>query len=584
MLKEAGYSAQDLMNAGSDAGVRMAIFNGIIRETKNQVGDAAKLAKDFGGQLSMAEENVRKLHVAIGAAIQGPLGQWLEQVNGIIVKITDWINKNQELAGTLTLTITGIAAVVLAGSGLLLIFDKIIKTVVFLKNLMVWNDLVFAFRAAAGGAATFAEAMGFLSASFTPFLVTGIILTGLIAISTQFRIISENARRAKMTIDEFNSNSDIDKEIKELDRKIINQQALITYYNKMKAGGGKGATKDEYDQLVRWQNRREALQHKSDVISGKEKPSVVCPYDGKVFKTQTELDVHIKAMHTTSITGKYDRDASISAITPDYATMYEAQRQQDLLALEGLDGRVELTDNLRERSKALADEITQMTGTQSEQDQRYYDNKITLMEEEKYAFQQIEDWKAAYHLQKLNEQKTAEAGMIADLITRKTTIEDVWRQMCDEILRKWILTMMGVKSETGNTTSILEGLFGWLSGLGSGGSGSGGAVPAPAAASRGAIIPAATNGMILPPSFGTDTVLTALTPREMVLPVNISEGLQNLINQGSQPQIVNNYNTTNNLSAIDTQSGMEFLYNNRDTVVGLVGNNIKSGGTLRRTR
>jgi hypothetical protein len=289
-------------------------------------------------------------------------------------------------------------------------------------------------------------------------------------------------------------------------------------------------------------------------------------------------------MHTTSITGKYDRDASISAITPDYATMYEAQRQQDLLALEGLDGRVELTDNLRERSKALADEITQMTGTQSEQDQRYYDNKITLMEEEKYAFQQIEDWKAAYHLQKLNEQKTAEAGMIADLITRKTTIEDVWRQMCDEILRKWILTMMGVKSETGNTTSILEGLFGWLSGLGSGGSGSGGAVPAPAAASRGAIIPAATNGMILPPSFGTDTVLTALTPREMVLPVNISEGLQNLINQGSQPQIVNNYNTTNNLSAIDTQSGMEFLYNNRDTVVGLVGNNIKSGGTLRRTR
>jgi hypothetical protein len=52
MLQEAGYSAQDLMKASSDAGVRMAIYNGIIRETSHQQGDAAKLAGTLSGQMS----------------------------------------------------------------------------------------------------------------------------------------------------------------------------------------------------------------------------------------------------------------------------------------------------------------------------------------------------------------------------------------------------------------------------------------------------------------------------------------------------------------------------------------------------
>ena len=42
MLKEAGISANRLANAADDAQVRMAIFNGILRETRHQIGDAKK--------------------------------------------------------------------------------------------------------------------------------------------------------------------------------------------------------------------------------------------------------------------------------------------------------------------------------------------------------------------------------------------------------------------------------------------------------------------------------------------------------------------------------------------------------------
>jgi hypothetical protein len=66
----------------------------------------------------------------------------------------------------------------------------------------------------------------------------------------------------------------------------------------------------------------------------------------------------------------------------------------------------------------------------------------------------------------------------------------------------------------------------------------------------------------------------------MVLPVDLSEGIQNLIKQGTQPQVINNYNTQ--VQAIDEQSTAQFFYKNRDMVTGIVNNNINKGGTLRR--
>jgi len=66
ILEEAGYSAQDLMKASTDVGVRMAILNGIVRETNAQVGDAAKLTNTAAGADAQFEYATNQLQVRLG--------------------------------------------------------------------------------------------------------------------------------------------------------------------------------------------------------------------------------------------------------------------------------------------------------------------------------------------------------------------------------------------------------------------------------------------------------------------------------------------------------------------------------------
>lgn len=125
MLQEAGYSAQDLMRAADDAGVRMAIFNGIVNETHHQVGDAAKLADELGGALSRTEESTKKVHRAIGAAIEGPLRQLLNTIQPILERLAEWIERNKELVGIILTVATAVAALTTSGAAWLLLIPKI---------------------------------------------------------------------------------------------------------------------------------------------------------------------------------------------------------------------------------------------------------------------------------------------------------------------------------------------------------------------------------------------------------------------------------------------------------------------------
>lgn len=80
ILQEAGYSAQDLMRATSDAGVRQALFNGIIRETNAQVGDSAKLMNTAAGADAAFATQMNYLKVSVGDVantIRQPLVQGL---------------------------------------------------------------------------------------------------------------------------------------------------------------------------------------------------------------------------------------------------------------------------------------------------------------------------------------------------------------------------------------------------------------------------------------------------------------------------------------------------------------------------
>lgn len=106
MLVDAGYSAQDLAKASDDAGVRMAIYNGIVKETKNQQGDAAKLSESFGGALARQKTQVTNLNVALGTALQPILTKIMEAVAPLLEKFINWVKENPKLVAAIAAAVT----------------------------------------------------------------------------------------------------------------------------------------------------------------------------------------------------------------------------------------------------------------------------------------------------------------------------------------------------------------------------------------------------------------------------------------------------------------------------------------------
>lgn len=105
ILEEAGFSAQDLMRATTDANVRMALFNGIIRETNPQLGDAARLAEQFAGKQAMASAQTTILQQQIGTALQAALLPFLQAITPIIIGLANWVEHHQRLAAAISIGI-----------------------------------------------------------------------------------------------------------------------------------------------------------------------------------------------------------------------------------------------------------------------------------------------------------------------------------------------------------------------------------------------------------------------------------------------------------------------------------------------
>lgn len=111
MLEEAGFKAQDLMKAGQDTGVRMAIFNGILKETTGQLGDVDKLTKSSAGQMAKFDTTVTNLKIAFGKFIAEAVAPMLIKATDILKWLIDSPPAIQKLA--LTLVTLGAAFVVL---------------------------------------------------------------------------------------------------------------------------------------------------------------------------------------------------------------------------------------------------------------------------------------------------------------------------------------------------------------------------------------------------------------------------------------------------------------------------------------
>ncbi|MEO8447693.1 MAG: hypothetical protein ABI528_09375, partial [bacterium] len=103
MLEEAGFKAQDLMKAGTDSGVRMAIFNGILKETTGQLGDIDKLSQTSAGSVAKYDAAMLQLKVKFGEFIATAAVPFLEKATEVLKWLSNADPAIQKLALTLAL-------------------------------------------------------------------------------------------------------------------------------------------------------------------------------------------------------------------------------------------------------------------------------------------------------------------------------------------------------------------------------------------------------------------------------------------------------------------------------------------------
>lgn len=114
ILVEAGYSAQDLSKAATDTGVRMALYNGILKETSAFQGDAARLSNSLSGAQARLATQVFNLKVSIGDALAPALNDAIKIMSGYLSKVMEWIKANPELTATIVQITAAVAAFTVA--------------------------------------------------------------------------------------------------------------------------------------------------------------------------------------------------------------------------------------------------------------------------------------------------------------------------------------------------------------------------------------------------------------------------------------------------------------------------------------
>jgi hypothetical protein len=87
ILKEAGMSQNDLMNVTSDATVRQALYNGIIKEASIFQGDAARMADTLSGRQAALATQIFMVKAAIGEALSPVMQAFIEQINLLIQQV-----------------------------------------------------------------------------------------------------------------------------------------------------------------------------------------------------------------------------------------------------------------------------------------------------------------------------------------------------------------------------------------------------------------------------------------------------------------------------------------------------------------
>lgn len=124
ILKEAGYSQDDLMNVTTDSSVRLALYNGILKETSAFTGDASAMAETFQGKQSQLNAAIKEAKTEFGLAVQQGLIPIYNALIDIIKPTQDVGNE----AGVATQKVGGLSAAFAAGGNFAVSFGYGIKS------------------------------------------------------------------------------------------------------------------------------------------------------------------------------------------------------------------------------------------------------------------------------------------------------------------------------------------------------------------------------------------------------------------------------------------------------------------------
>ena len=91
--KSIGTSANNLTQAQKI----QAEYNGIMEETRFQIGDAAAYTKTFSGQVQQLKFNLNQMMVAIGKVVTPVAQLFIPIINGAISAVTNFFNSIQSV-------------------------------------------------------------------------------------------------------------------------------------------------------------------------------------------------------------------------------------------------------------------------------------------------------------------------------------------------------------------------------------------------------------------------------------------------------------------------------------------------------
>ncbi len=114
ILTEAGFSAQDLMKATTNASVRQALFNGLVRESAPQLGDAARMSGTFSGAQARLATAANLTAARLGDVVKGGIAP-------LVHSASSFISAHQSMIVSVIaagMAVAGFVAVLVGGAGL----------------------------------------------------------------------------------------------------------------------------------------------------------------------------------------------------------------------------------------------------------------------------------------------------------------------------------------------------------------------------------------------------------------------------------------------------------------------------------